>query len=173
VAPFQHLQNDVRARARLPAVRWRLGGIWALLVQFPLCDKYDGEGGDGELLLFFKRRRARRGDASGHALAGAMPARTAVPNVIVGKPSVLEAIVAEIREHAYEKGRIGIVEYDPYISLPKNQWDHFTVNLPQAEVRRFSTGNAWRQPASRTANWLRPCTERRRSVFIRCRWKAG
>src|SRR5262249_5553879 len=64
----------------------------------------------------------------GHSLAGAMLARTAVPNVIVGKPSVPEAIVAEIREHAYEKGRIGIVEYDPYISLPKNQWDHFTVN---------------------------------------------
>jgi len=70
----------------------------------------------------------------GHSLAGAMLARTAVPNVIVGKPSVLDAIVAEIRERAYEKGRIGIVEYDPYISIPKNHWDHFAVNLPQAEV---------------------------------------
>ncbi|MBI2535039.1 MAG: hypothetical protein HYW03_22905, partial [Deltaproteobacteria bacterium] len=34
----------------------------------------------------------------GHSLAGAMLARTAVRNVIVGKPSVLAAIVHEIKE---------------------------------------------------------------------------
>lgn len=70
----------------------------------------------------------------GHSLAGAMLARTAVRNVIVGKPSVLDAIVAEIRERGYDQGRIGIVEYDPYTSIPKNHWDHFTTNLPQAEL---------------------------------------
>jgi len=69
----------------------------------------------------------------GHSLAGGMLARTAVRNVIVGKPSVLGAIVNEIRERGYEKGRIGIVEYDPYTSIPKNHWDFFTGNLPQAE----------------------------------------
>ena len=63
-----------------------------------------------------------------------MLARTAVSNVIVGKPSVLDAIVAEIRERGYDQGRIGIVEYDPYTSIPKNHWDHFTTNLPQAEL---------------------------------------
>jgi Xaa-Pro aminopeptidase len=70
----------------------------------------------------------------GHSLAGAMLARTAVRDVIVGKPSVLDAIVAEIREHSYDQGRIGIVEYDPYTSIPKNHWDHFTANLSQAEL---------------------------------------
>jgi Xaa-Pro aminopeptidase len=69
----------------------------------------------------------------GHSLAGAMLARTAVRNVIVGKPSVLGAIVDEIKDRGYEKGRIGIVEYDPYTSIPKNHWDFFTGNLPQAE----------------------------------------
>ena len=69
----------------------------------------------------------------GHSLAGAMLARTAVRNVIVGKPSVLGAIVNEIKERGYDKGRVGIVEYDPYTSIPKNHWDFFASNLPQAE----------------------------------------
>jgi Xaa-Pro dipeptidase len=69
----------------------------------------------------------------GHSLAGGMLARTAVRNVIVGTPSVLGAIVNEIKERGYDKGRIGIVEYDPYTSIPKNHWDFFTSNLPQAE----------------------------------------
>jgi Xaa-Pro aminopeptidase len=69
----------------------------------------------------------------GHALAGAMLARSAVRNVIVGKPSVLGAVVNEIKERGYERGRVGIVEYDPYTSIPKNHWDFFTANLPEAE----------------------------------------
>jgi Xaa-Pro aminopeptidase len=69
----------------------------------------------------------------GHSLAGAMLARTVVRNVIVGQPSVLGALVNEIKERGYDKERIGIVEYDPYTSIPKNHWDYFTVNLPQAE----------------------------------------
>ena len=69
----------------------------------------------------------------GHSLAGGMLARTAVRNVIVGTPSVLGAIVNEIKERGYDKGRIGIVEYDPYTSIPKNHWEFFTGNLPQAE----------------------------------------
>lgn len=69
----------------------------------------------------------------GHSLAGAMLARSVVRNVIVGKPSVLGAIVDEIKERGYERGRVGIVEYDPYTSIPKNHWDFFTANLPRAE----------------------------------------
>ena len=69
----------------------------------------------------------------GHSLAGGMLARTAVRNIIIGRPSVLDAIVNEIKERGYDKGRIGIVEYDPYTSIPKNHWDFFTKNLPQAE----------------------------------------
>jgi Xaa-Pro aminopeptidase len=69
----------------------------------------------------------------GHSLAGGMLARTVVRNVIVGRPSVLDAIVNEITERGYENGRIGIVEYDPYTSIPKNHWDFFTANLPRAE----------------------------------------
>ena len=69
----------------------------------------------------------------GHSLAGAMLARSAVSHIIVGKPSVLGGIVNEIKERGYDKGRIGIVEYDPYTSIPKNHWDFFTANLPQAE----------------------------------------
>jgi Xaa-Pro aminopeptidase len=69
----------------------------------------------------------------GHSLAGGMLARSAVRNVIVGRPSVLDAIVNEIKERGYDNGRIGIVEYDPYTSIPKNHWDFFTSNLPQAE----------------------------------------
>ena len=69
----------------------------------------------------------------GHSLAGAMLARTAVRNIIVGAPSVLDAIVKEIKERSYDKGRVGIVEYDPYTSIPKNHWDFFTSSLPQTE----------------------------------------
>jgi Xaa-Pro aminopeptidase len=69
----------------------------------------------------------------GHSLAGAMLARTAVRNVIVGSPSVLSAIVNEIKERGYDKGRVGIVEYDPYTSIPKNHWDFFANHLPQVE----------------------------------------
>jgi Xaa-Pro aminopeptidase len=69
----------------------------------------------------------------GHSLAGGMLARTAVRNVIVGAPSVLGAIVNEIKERGYDRGRVGIVEYDPYTSIPRNHWDFFTANLPQAE----------------------------------------
>jgi Xaa-Pro dipeptidase len=69
----------------------------------------------------------------GHSLAGAMLARTVVREVIVGNPSVLTAIVRTIQERGYDKGRVGIVEYDPYTSIPKNHWDFFTAKLPQAE----------------------------------------
>jgi Xaa-Pro dipeptidase len=69
----------------------------------------------------------------GHSLASGMLARTAVRNVIVGAPNVLTAIVNEIRARGCDNGRIGIVEYDPYTSIPKNHWDFFTANLPQAE----------------------------------------
>ena len=69
----------------------------------------------------------------GHSLTGAMLARTVVCNIIVGRPSVLGGIVDEIKERSYDKGRIGIVEYDPYTSIPKNHWDFFTDHLPQAE----------------------------------------
>jgi Xaa-Pro aminopeptidase len=69
----------------------------------------------------------------GHSLAGGMLARTAVRHVIIGKPSVLDALVNEIKERGYDKGRIGIVEYDPYTSIPKNHWEFFTGNLAGAE----------------------------------------
>jgi Xaa-Pro dipeptidase len=69
----------------------------------------------------------------GHSLAGAMLARTVVRNIIIGQPSVLDAIVDAIKERGYEKGRVGVVEYDPYTSIPKNHWDFFTTHLAQAE----------------------------------------
>jgi Xaa-Pro aminopeptidase len=69
----------------------------------------------------------------GHSLAGGMLARTAVREIIVGDPSVLTAMVRTIEERGYDKGRVGIVEYDPYTSIPKNHWDFFTAKLPQAE----------------------------------------
>ena len=47
--------------------------------------------------------------------------------------SVIGAIVNEIKERGYDKGRVGIVEYDPYTSIPKNHWDFFASNLPKAE----------------------------------------
>src|SRR5262249_14495980 len=58
---------------------------------------------------------------------------TAVREIIVGDPSVLTAIVRTIQERGYDKGRVGIVEYDPYTSIPKNHWDFFAAKLPQAE----------------------------------------
>jgi Xaa-Pro aminopeptidase len=69
----------------------------------------------------------------GHSLAGAMLARSALRHVIVGSPSVLDAIVNEIKERGYDKGRVGIVEYDPYTSIPKNHWDFFANHLPRVE----------------------------------------
>jgi Xaa-Pro dipeptidase len=69
----------------------------------------------------------------GHSLAVGMLARTAVREVIVGDPNVLAGIVKTIQERGYEKGRIGIVEYDPFTSIPKNHWEFFTARLPQAE----------------------------------------
>ena len=69
----------------------------------------------------------------GHSLAGAMLARTAVREIIVGDPSVLTAIVRTLQERGYDRGRVGIVEYDPYTSIPKNHWDFFSSRLPQAE----------------------------------------
>jgi Xaa-Pro aminopeptidase len=69
----------------------------------------------------------------GHSLAGGMLARTAVREVIVGDPNVLAGIVNTIQERGYDKGRIGIVEYDPFTSIPKNHWEFFTARLPQAE----------------------------------------
>jgi Xaa-Pro aminopeptidase len=69
----------------------------------------------------------------GHSLAGGMLARTAVREIIVGEPNVLTAIVRTIQERGYDKGRVGIVEYDPYTSIPKNHWDFFTSRLAQTE----------------------------------------
>ena len=69
----------------------------------------------------------------GHSLAGGMLARTAVREVIVGEPNVLTAIVNTIQERGYANGRVGIVEYDPFTSIPKNHWDFFVAKLPRAE----------------------------------------
>ncbi|MGH7775143.1 MAG: M24 family metallopeptidase [Candidatus Binatia bacterium] len=69
----------------------------------------------------------------GHSLASGMLARTAVRDVIIGEPNVLTAIVKTIQERGYADGRIGIVEYDPYTSIPKNHWDFFVAKLPRAE----------------------------------------
>ena len=69
----------------------------------------------------------------GHSLAGGMLARTAVREIIVGEPNVLSAIVQTLQDRGFDKGRIGIVEYDPYTSIPKNHWDFFNAKLPQAE----------------------------------------
>jgi peptide/nickel transport system substrate-binding protein len=41
-----------------------------------------------------------------------MLARTVVRDIIVGQPSVLDAIVDTIRQRGYDKGRVGIVEYE-------------------------------------------------------------
>jgi Xaa-Pro aminopeptidase len=70
---------------------------------------------------------------SGHSLAAGMLARTVVREIIVGEPNVLDAIVRTIQERGYGNGRVGIVEYDPYTSIPKNHWDFFTSKLPRAE----------------------------------------
>ena len=106
----------------------------------------------------------------GHSLAGAMLARTVVRNIIVGQPSVLDAIVNEIKERAYDNGRVGVVEYDPYTSIPKNHWDFFTANLPGGRIcfchervhrhaaaekapRKFNSSNA--PPSSATLAFAR------------------
>ena len=62
-----------------------------------------------------------------------MIARSAVQELVVGQPSVLDAIAGKVREMGYDKGRIGIVEYDPLTSIPKNHWDFFVAELPDAE----------------------------------------
>lgn len=67
----------------------------------------------------------------GHALAEGMLARTVVRELVVG--DTLEAMVAKIKDLGAAQGRIGIVEYEPAISIPKNHWDYLTANLPQAE----------------------------------------
>ena len=69
----------------------------------------------------------------GHALAPGMIARSVVQELVVGRPNVLDAIVGKVREMGYDKGRIGIVEYDPFTSIPKNHWDFFVSELPDAE----------------------------------------
>ncbi|MBI4489846.1 MAG: aminopeptidase P family protein [Deltaproteobacteria bacterium] len=70
-----------------------------------------------------------------HFLHEGMLARTVVRNFIEGTPSILSAIVNTITEKGYADGRIGIVEYDPFTSIPKNHWDFFTSHLPKAEFR--------------------------------------
>ena len=70
----------------------------------------------------------------GHSLAGGMLARTVVRNVIVGSPNVLTAIVNAIIERGCAEGRVGIVEYDPFTSIPKNHWDFLVSKLPKAEL---------------------------------------
>ena len=69
----------------------------------------------------------------GHSLDGGMLSRTAVREVIIGEPSVLGGIVKALQERGYDKGRVGIVEYDPFTSIPKNHWEFFTSKLPHAE----------------------------------------
>jgi Xaa-Pro aminopeptidase len=69
----------------------------------------------------------------GHSLAGGMLARSVLREIIIGEPNVLTAIVKTIQERGYDKGRVGIVEYDPFTSIPKNHWDFFTSKLPQTQ----------------------------------------
>ena len=69
----------------------------------------------------------------GHSLAGGMLARSVLRDIIIGEPNVLTAIVKTIQERGYDKGRVGIVEYDPFTSIPKNHWDFFTSKLPQTQ----------------------------------------
>jgi Xaa-Pro dipeptidase len=71
----------------------------------------------------------------GHSLAGAMLARTVVREIVVGEPNVLAAIVETVRERGYERGTVGIVEYDPFTSIPKNHWDFLTSQLPGAAFK--------------------------------------
>ena len=70
---------------------------------------------------------------SGHALSEGMLARTVVREIIVGKPDILTGITKKIEDLGFAKGRIGIVEYDPFTSIPKNHWDFFRDKLPKAE----------------------------------------
>ena len=69
----------------------------------------------------------------GHSLNDEMLARTVVREIAVGRPDVLSAITDKLKEKGLAKGRIGIVEYDPYTSIPKNHWDFFTAQLQKAE----------------------------------------
>lgn len=69
----------------------------------------------------------------GHSLSGGMLARTVVREVVLGEPNLLTAIARKIEDMEYAKGRIGIVEYDPFTSIPKNHWDFFVSQLPSAE----------------------------------------
>ncbi|MBI3058401.1 MAG: aminopeptidase P family protein, partial [Deltaproteobacteria bacterium] len=69
----------------------------------------------------------------GHSLSGGMLARTVVREVVLGEPNLLTAITRKIEDMGYAKGRIGIVEYDPFTSIPKNHWDFFVSQLPSAE----------------------------------------
>ena len=69
----------------------------------------------------------------GHSLSGGMLARTVVREVVLGEPNLLMAITKKIEDMGYAKGRIGIVEYDPFTSIPKNHWDFFVCQLPSAE----------------------------------------
>ena len=69
----------------------------------------------------------------GHALSEGMLARTVVREIVVGRPDVLSAITKKIQNHGFAKGKIGIVEYDPYTSIPQNHWEFFTKKLPKAE----------------------------------------
>ena len=106
------------------------GRLW---FNFPYVTNMMGKAEMANYAFFPKEGEPAVVTRPGHSLAGAMLARSAVRNVIVGKPSVLGAIVKEILERGYDRGRVGIVEYDPYTSIPKNHWDFFTANLPQAE----------------------------------------
>ena len=68
-----------------------------------------------------------------HSLADGMFARSVVKEVMVGRPDGLPAIKTRIKEKGYDKGRIGIVGYDVVTSIPKEHWDFFTSELPEAE----------------------------------------
>lgn len=62
-----------------------------------------GKGRAGQLLPFPKGWRAGSGDATRSLAHRRHVGRTAVHNVIVGKPSALDAIVNEIKERGYDK----------------------------------------------------------------------
>ncbi len=69
----------------------------------------------------------------GHALSEGMLARTAVRELVVGGADIVSGVVTKINELRCGDGRIGIVEYDPVTSIPKNHWDYLTTHLPKAE----------------------------------------
>jgi hypothetical protein len=105
----------------------------------------------------------------GHSLAGAMLARTVVREIIVGDPSVLTAIVRTIQERGCDKGRVGIVEYDPYTSIPKITGISLkpncaTLNLSSSPRNSLRCGSSrarkkstrWKNPPS----WETPALKR-------------